>query len=99
MFTSIINGIVNQLLVAVFLYKSIVPLLVKKFPAYCGETWRFIIVFTNCCHLTIMIQFVSPRQFIPVFKIHFNIILPSMSGSSKWPFSFTLPNQIRVGVS
>jgi len=38
MFTSIINGIVNQLLVAVFLYKSIVPLLVKKFPAYCGET-------------------------------------------------------------
>jgi len=38
MFAGIINGIVNQLLVAVFLYKSVVPLLVKKFPAYYGKT-------------------------------------------------------------
>jgi len=51
MFTSVINGIDNQLLGAVFLYESVVPLLVKKFPAYYGKTWRFIIVFTNCCHL------------------------------------------------
>ena len=31
-------------------------------------------MFTNCCHLTIMIQFVSPCQFIPVFIIIIIII-------------------------
>jgi hypothetical protein len=37
MFTSVINGIDNQLLGAVFLYELVVPLLVKKFPAYYGK--------------------------------------------------------------
>ena len=29
----------------------------------------------------------SPPPYIPLLKIHFNIILPSMSGSSTWPLS------------
>lgn len=34
-----------------------------------------------------------------LFKIHFNIILPSMPSYSKWPFCFRFPHKNLVGIS
>jgi hypothetical protein len=57
--------------------------LVKKFPAFYA-TRRFITAFTRARHLslswTVSIQSMPPSHF---FKIHFNIILPTMPGSSR----------------
>ena len=62
------------------------PQLVRKFPANCG-TRRFITVFPTARHLSLSwatsIQSMPP---FPFWKIHFNIILPSMPWSSKWCF-------------
>ena len=60
------------------------PQLVKKFPAFYG-TRRFITVFKRARHLFLSwatsIQSTPPSS---LSKIHFNIILPSTPGSSKW---------------
>jgi hypothetical protein len=60
------------------------PELLKKFPAFCG-TRRFITAFTRARHLSLswarLIQSMPPSNFS---QVHFNIILPSTPGSSKW---------------
>ena len=61
--------------------------LVKKFPSFYG-TWRFIATFTRARHLSLSwarsIQSMLPSHWL---IIHFNIILPSTPGSSKWSLS------------
>ena len=65
--------------------KLIGPQLNKKFPSFYG-THGFITTFTRarllCLTWTRSIQSTSPSHFL---KDHFNIILPSIPGSSKWP--------------
>jgi len=55
---------------------------VKKFPAFYG-TWRFINTLTRTCQLSLTwgssIQSMPSSHFL---KVHLNIILPSMPGSS-----------------
>ena len=63
--------------------------LVKKFPAFYG-TRSFITAFTRASH---PIKTMPPSHFL---EIHFNIILPSTSRSSKWPLSLKFPHQHTV---
>ena len=85
------------------------PKLVNKFPTFYG-TRRFITAFTTARHLSLSwvrsIQWVPPSHFA---NIHFNIIIPSTSGSSMHlsPYilhaltistSFDHPNDICWGV-
>jgi hypothetical protein len=60
------------------------PKLLKKFPAF-YRTRRFITAFTRARHLSLswarLIQYMPPSN---LSQVHFNIILPSTSGSSKW---------------
>ena len=61
--------------------------LVKKLPEFYG-TRRFITMFTRGCCLSILIQINSVHSSTShCLKIHFNIILPSTHGSSKWALS------------
>ena len=62
--------------------------LVKKFPAFYGPK-RFITTFTTARHLSLSIQSMPPTSHF--LKIHFNIILPSMSRSSKWSVFLAFP--------
>ena len=58
--------------------------LFKKFPAF-DVTWRFITVFTRARHLSISwARWIKPVPFQPIYLINFNIILLSISRSSKW---------------
>jgi hypothetical protein len=69
-----------------------VPKLVKKFPSFYGNR-RFIASFTRAHHLSLswarFTQYILPSHFL---KIHFNITLPSPSGSAKF-FSSRSPYQ------
>ena len=69
------------------------PQLVKKLTAF-YETRSFSTAFTRFRHLSL--SSVRSSQFVPpppFSKIHFNINLPSMPGSSKWFPSLRPPHQ------
>jgi hypothetical protein len=67
------------------------PELLKKFPTFYG-TRRFITAFTRARHLSLswatLIQSMPPSN---LSQVHFNIIHPSMPGSSKWSPSLRFP--------
>ena len=73
---------------------ELIPQLVIKLPPFYGIQ-RFI----TCSQEAITWPYPEPSNFslfITIFKIHFNIILPSLPMSSKWYLSFSCPNQIPV---
>ena len=75
------------------------PQLDKKFPTFNGIR-VFITTFTWARYLSLSwarsIQSIPPSQFL---MIHFNINLPSIFRSSKWPLSLRPPNQNPVCTS
>jgi len=64
--------------------------LVKKFSTFCG-TRGFITVFTTGQHHSQTNPFTTFQFYL--FNIHFNIILPPTTRSSKMCLSFTFPHQ------
>ena len=89
----------NQLHEAVLPEKLTDLQLVKKSPAF-HETRRFIAALKTARHVSLSwarsIQSMPPYHF---YKICFNIILPSMAGSSMWPPPFRFPHQNPVCTS
>jgi len=70
--------------------KLVVPQLVNKFTFYSSR--KLIAVFTTARHCHQAHKAASCRPSY-IFEIHFNIILPSMSRTSKWSLSFRYPHQ------
>jgi len=67
--------------------------LFKKFPAFYG-TPKFITAFTSVRRLSLSSARSIHSMPSPHFlKIHLDIILPSMPGSSKWSLSLRFPHQ------
>jgi len=75
----------------ILLDRLTVPQLVKTSPGHCA-TSSFLIVFTRACHLPLSWAR-GIHSYLPLFKTHFNIILPSTSRSSKRPLSFGFPHR------
>jgi len=65
------------------------PHLVNKFPAFYGFR-SFITALKQPLSEARSIQSMPPSQFL---KMYFNIILPSMPLSSRWPLSLRSPHQ------
>jgi hypothetical protein len=67
--------------------------IVKKYPIFYGR-WRFITPFTSARHLSLSwarsIQSMSPHPTSQ--RSNFNLILPSMPGSSNWSLSLRFPH-------
>jgi hypothetical protein len=70
--------------------KLVVPQLVNKFTFYSSR--KLIAVFTTARHCHQAHKAASCRPSY-IFEIHFNIILPLMSRTSKWSLSFSYPHQ------
>jgi len=77
-----------------------VPLLVQKFPGFYW-TRMFVTAFIKKPDTCAYFEPDQPSSRSPsnFMKILFNIILPSMPGSSKWPLSLRFPHKIPVGSS
>ena len=74
--------------------------LVKKFPTFYGIR-SFITAFTSACHLSLNLRKIDPVHALTshFLKIHLNIILTSMPGSSNWSLSLRFPHQNPVYTS
>ena len=76
----------------VLLEKPTGLLLVKKFPAFYA-TRRFITAFTSTRYIPILSQIDPVHAPTSFLKIHLNITVPPIPGSSKWSFSFRFPHK------
>jgi hypothetical protein len=89
-----ISSNINCIYVLTYSMEQTTSQLVKKFPIFYG-TSRFITAFTiapTCSYPEPDRSSRCPKSHF--LNLHLNIILPSMSGSSKWSLSFTFPYQV-----
>ena len=76
------------------------PQLLKMFPEF-YESWRFITAFTTAPIVSQIDEVHCPLRPLPkpLLEDHFNTVLPSTPGSSKWPPSIRFSYQNHVWTS